>query len=66
MKSSTPGKSPDRGAEMGQDTLQTEAIRRALGEPSFSRGQSYYRLGLEAREKRGGFSCESVCATDFI
>ncbi|MDE0333597.1 MAG: hypothetical protein OXI64_01455, partial [Defluviicoccus sp.] len=25
--------------------LETEAIRRAIGEPSFSRGYSYYRLG---------------------
>lgn len=25
--------------------LETEAIRRAIGEPSFSRGHSYYRLG---------------------
>ena len=45
MQSGTPGTPPDRGTEMGQNRLQTEAIRRALGEPSFSRGQSYYRLG---------------------
>ena len=45
MQSGTPGTPPDCGTEMGQNRLQTEAIRRALGEPSFSRGQSYYRLG---------------------
>ena len=40
-----PGKPSNRGREKGLDTLGTEAIRRTLGEPSFSRGQSYYRLG---------------------
>ena len=45
MRSIAPGKLSDRGGENGLDTLETEEIRRAIGEPSFSRGQSYYRLG---------------------
>ena len=45
MYSIAPSKPSDRGGENGLDRFGTEEIRRAIGEPFFSRGQSYYRLG---------------------